>query len=91
MANNLISVKRNLAISAPSIVVDMGILLEGSANNDHIINISDFGILAVSFMKSTGQLGFDARADFDRNGIINISDFGLLAINFMRTSPVTVP
>jgi hypothetical protein len=86
----LTNVKRSVVISAPSTAVDMGTLLAGDANCDGIINISDFGILAVSYMKTEGQPGYDARADFDCNGIINISDFGLLAVNYMRMSPIDV-
>ena len=55
---------------------------------DH--RISDFGILAVSFMKTEGEPGYDARAGFDRDGVISISDFGLLAVNYMKMSPVDV-
>jgi hypothetical protein len=88
--HTLINVRRNVTISLPSTSVNMGTLLEGNANNDTIVNISDFGILAVSFGKMVGQPGYDARADFDRNGIINISDFGLLAVNFTKMSPIEV-
>ena len=88
--HTLINVKRGVVISAPSTAVDMGTLLEGNANDDPIINISDFGILAVSYMKTEGQPGYDPRADFDRNGIINISDFGLLAVNYMKVSPIDI-
>jgi len=88
--HTLINVKRDVVISTPSTAVDMGTLLEGNANDDNIINISDFGILAVSFMCTEGEPGYDPRADFDRNGIINISDFGLLAVNYMKMSPFDV-
>jgi hypothetical protein len=88
--HTLINVKRDVVISTPSTAVDMGTLLEGNANDDIIINISDFGILAVSYMKIDGEPGYDARADFDRNGIINISDFSLLAVNYMEMSPIDV-
>jgi hypothetical protein len=88
--HTLINVKRDVVISAPSTAVDMGTLLEGNANDDIIINISDFGILAVSYMCTDGEPGYDARADFDLNGIINISDFGLLAVNYMEMSPVDI-
>ncbi len=54
------------------------------------IDFRAVGILAASYPKSTGQPGWDARADFDRSGIVNISDFGLLAVNFLKMSPVTV-
>ncbi len=88
--HTLINVKRNVIISTPSTAVDMGTLLEGNANDDSIINISDFGILAVSYMCTEGEPCYDARADFDRNGIINISDFGLLAVNYMEYSPIDI-
>jgi hypothetical protein len=79
-----------VTISLPSTSIDMGTLLEGDADNDGIVNISDFGILAVSFGKMDGEPGYDDRADFDRNGIINISDFGLLAVDFMKMSPIEI-
>jgi hypothetical protein len=89
--HTLMNVKRNLLISTPSTAVDMGTLLEGNANDDDsIVNISAFGILAVSYMKMDGEPGYDARADFDRNGIITISDFGLLAVNYMKMSPIDI-
>ena len=84
------NVRRGVVISEPSTSVNMGTLLEGNANDDNIVSISDFGILAVAFMKLDGEAGFDARADFDCNGIINIADFGLLAVNFMKTSPIVL-
>jgi len=82
---------RDYTTSLTSLAVDMGALLEGNANDNNIINISDFGILAVAYGKTGGQEDYDARANFDRNNIINISDFGLLAINYAKTAPVTVP
>jgi hypothetical protein len=88
--HTLINVKRDVVISTPSTAVNMGTLLEGNANDDSIINISDFGILAVSYMKMEGEPGYDARVDFDRNGIINLSDFGLLAVNYMKMSPIDI-
>ena len=89
--HTLIKVKRGVVISTPSTAVDMGTLLEGNANDDSIINISDFGILAVSYMCTVGEPCYDCRADFDCSGIINISDFGLLAVNYMKMSPVDIP
>jgi PKD repeat protein len=88
--HTLTNVRRDVTISLPSTSIDMGTLLEGDADNDGIVNISDFGILAVSFGKMDGEPGYDDRADFDRNGIINISDFGLLAVDFMKMSPIEI-
>jgi hypothetical protein len=86
----LTNVKRSVVISAPSTAVDMGTLLAGDANCDGIINISDFGILAVAYMCTEGEPCYECRADFDCNGIINISDFGLLAVNYMQISPIAI-
>ncbi len=89
--HTLLNVKRDVSITSPSTSLDMGTLLEGNVDNNTIIDISDFGILALAFNKSSSQPGYDARADFDRNGIVDISDFGLLAVNFNQISPVTIP
>ncbi|MBL8134733.1 MAG: hypothetical protein JNL42_22925 [Anaerolineae bacterium] len=63
-------------------VIDFGLLREGDANNDNVINVSDFSILASSFGASEGGATYDARADFDNNQTVSISDFSLLAANF---------
>jgi hypothetical protein len=86
----LMNVGRSVVISAPSTAVDMGTLLAGDADCNGIINISDFGILAVAYMCTIGEPCYDCRADFDCNGIINISDFGLLAVNYMQMSPIDI-
>lgn len=88
--HTLTNVRRDVIISSSSTSIDMGTLIEADANNDGIINISDFGILAVAFGKVEGESGYDYRADFDRSGIINISDFGLLAVNYAKLSPIEV-
>jgi len=89
--HTLVNVKRNVAIANSGTNLNMGTLLEGNANDDNIINIQDFGILAGSYGKSSGNAGYDARADFDRSGLVNIIDFGLLAANYGKTAPVIVP
>ncbi|MDP2916310.1 MAG: hypothetical protein Q8O16_00100, partial [Dehalococcoidia bacterium] len=89
--HTFLNVKRNVAISPSSTSVSLGTLLEGNANDNNVINITDFGILAVSYSKLQGDTGFDPRADFDRNGRVNITDFGLLAINYLKLSPIVVP
>ncbi|MBK8025042.1 MAG: hypothetical protein IPK19_27455 [Chloroflexi bacterium] len=57
-------------------------LREGDANDNNVVNISDFSILAVSFSLGVGQAGYDGRADFNGDDVVNISDFSLLAQNF---------
>jgi hypothetical protein len=87
----LTNLKRGVSINGLAVDVDMGILLEGDANNDHLINISDFGLLSAAYGKGIGDAGYDARVDFDRNGRINISDFGLLTANYGKYGSIEIP
>ena len=87
----LTNVKRGVVADAPSTAIDLGTLLEGNADDSNIINITDFGLLAASYGKSSDDIGYNAQADFDRNGIVNIADFGLLAANYGKSAPVEVP
>ncbi|MFL5731609.1 MAG: dockerin type I domain-containing protein, partial [Chloroflexia bacterium] len=61
---------------------EMGLQLTGDANNDNVVNASDFAILKNSFGKSQGQLGYDARSDFTGDQVVNALDFTLLRGNF---------
>lgn len=54
----------------------------GDADNNNVVNIADFSLLATTFGKGSSTVGFDARADFDGNNVVNIADFSLLATNF---------
>ncbi len=87
----LTNVKRGVVTYAPTTSVNLGTLLEGNADSNDAVNITDFGILAASYGKSTGDPGYDARADFDRSGIVNITDFGLLAANYGKSAPIVIP
>ena len=89
--STLTNVKGNVQVLSfcPVLEVNLGTLVSGDANGDGIIDISDFGLLAGSFLSVAGQEGFDPRTDFDADGITNISDFGLLSKNFLRYGPIT--
>jgi hypothetical protein len=71
-------------------MVFMGILREGDASNDNIINAMDLAIYAASAGKSSGQPGFDPRADFSEDGVVNHADLALLAMNFGLAGDVEV-
>ncbi len=88
--HTLQNVKRNVVVAAPATSISFGTLLEGNANDDTIINALDFSIMATAYMKSAGQSGFSAGADFDMSGAVNALDFSLLAANYMKTSPLTI-
>ncbi|MEN8220908.1 MAG: cohesin domain-containing protein [Pseudomonadota bacterium] len=61
--------------------VNVGVLLEGDANDDNCVTILDFSILSGTFGKCNGD-GFDSRADFNQDDCVTILDFSLLAANF---------
>ena len=63
-------------------VVDFGPLRQGDANDDDRVTIVDFSILATTFGKSAGEVGYDDRGDFNGDQKITILDFSLLASNF---------
>jgi len=88
--HTLMNAGRNVVISTPQSSVNMGTLLEGDANNDHIVNFDDYAILSKSWLASELQPEYDAKADFDRNGLINPADLYLLASNWLISSPIEI-
>ncbi len=58
------------------------VLLEGDANDNNQVTVADFAVMAASFGLSSGDPGYDVRADFNGSGQITIADFSLLAGNF---------
>ncbi|MFL5732327.1 MAG: dockerin type I domain-containing protein [Chloroflexia bacterium] len=63
-------------------LAEMGQQAAGDANNDNVVNATDFTILKATFGKSIGDPGYDDRADFTGDRVVNASDFALLRINF---------
>lgn len=57
-------------------------LREGDADDNNVVNIIDFSVLAAAFGRASETPGFDPRADFNEDDFINITDFSLLALNF---------
>jgi subtilisin-like proprotein convertase family protein len=91
-AQALSSKKLNVVVSASGTVpVNFGVLKEGDANDDDIVDISDFSILRAAFLKSCAETGFDARADFNGDCTVDISGSSLLRTNFLISGPVIVP
>jgi hypothetical protein len=46
----------------------------GDVNGDGRVDCNDVAIVRAAFGKRTGQPGFDARADLNRDGIVNVID-----------------
>jgi hypothetical protein len=56
--------------------------LNGDANHDRVVNLSDFNILAANF----GQGGRNfTQGDFNYDGTVNLGDFNILASRFGQT------
>jgi hypothetical protein len=75
--------------------LDVGLMKVGDANNDNRISVIDFNILKNAYGKSSGQPGYDDRADFSADHVLNSVDFTLLRTNFglvgaPEIEPVTV-
>jgi len=64
--------------------VEMGLLLEGDANNDNCVRVTDFNLLKVSYGRSVGELGYDPRADFNGDSTVSVLDFNLLKLNYSQ-------
>ncbi|MBW4438444.1 MAG: right-handed parallel beta-helix repeat-containing protein [Pleurocapsa minor GSE-CHR-MK-17-07R] len=62
--------------------ISFGTLLAGDANNDNVVTLLDFSLLAASFGLNSSQGGFDTRADLNNDNIVTLLDFSLLASNF---------
>jgi hypothetical protein len=61
---------------------EMGLMRVGDANNDNVVDITDFTILRATFGRSCGDTGFDGRADFNGDCTVDVSDFSLLRSSF---------
>jgi hypothetical protein len=57
--------------------------LDGDANLDNKVDLTDFTILAANFNQLGGKTWADA--DFDHDGAVNLTDFTFLASNFNKT------
>jgi len=66
--------------------------LPGDANEDCVVDLDDYIILASSWRSCRSQTRYDVRADFDRNGSVDMTDLRLLAGNWLATlSAAPVP
>lgn len=56
-------------------------------NDDGIVNTPDLDIIKASFAKSSGDSGFDPRADTNHDGVINVFDLFYVARNYGQLYP----
>jgi hypothetical protein len=88
--STLMNVRRGVLLSPPSAFVDLGMLLEGNANQDNTIDLGDCAILSASWLASKEQPQYEVRTDFNRDGFIDAADLALLAANWLRSSPMEI-
>jgi hypothetical protein len=62
-----------LSFSAPIVKV------AGDADGDGAVTCTDVTIVRASFGRRTGQVGFDPRADMNKDGIVNLADSTIVA------------
>ena len=74
-----------LTITTGANIATTSVMLEGDANGNNLVNVSDFSLLATAFGKTSVQVGYNALTDFNNDGIVNVSDFSLMATNFSKT------
>ncbi|WP_235922950.1 M12 family metallo-peptidase [Rugamonas aquatica] len=55
------------------------IRLVGDINADGTINCDDYAIVKASLGKRTGQAGFDARADLNKDGVVDARDLSVVS------------
>jgi len=71
--------KDNVVAGLTSGQIEVMYTLLGDANLDHLVNTSDFNIVAANFNQSI--TGWD-QGDFNYDGLVNTADFNELAANF---------
>lgn len=87
---SLWNVRRSVPITGGINTVNLGTIVNGDANQDNVINILDFSILATAYGKSESDPGYDRRADFNNSRRIDILDFSILATNYGRSGDVII-
>jgi hypothetical protein len=80
--SSYLAVNRGADLTHGSVAGLTATLLPGDINNDNKINITDLGLLADSFNKSSWQAGYNPNADLNGDNGVNIIDLGLLADSF---------
>lgn len=58
--------------------------LNGDANHDRVVDVTDLGILATNWQTSGRKF---SEGDFTYDGVVDVSDLGILATNWQQTLP----
>jgi hypothetical protein len=74
----------NLTLNAGSNTVAMGPLRLGDVNNDNLVSLADFSLLANAYNTATGDSGYSSSTDLNGDGQVSLMDFSLLAGNYQQ-------
>jgi hypothetical protein len=62
--------------------------LNGDANHDDHVDVTDLGLLATNWQGSGRTF---SQGDFNFDGVVNVTDLGMLATNWQKTLPAAAP
>jgi hypothetical protein len=62
----------------------MGPLRLGDVNNDNLVSLADFSLLANAYNTATGDSGYSSSTDLNGDGQVSLMDFSLLAGNYQQ-------
>jgi murein DD-endopeptidase MepM/ murein hydrolase activator NlpD len=82
--------RENVALVAGPNSVNMCTLLEGDADDNDLVDVSDFSMLATCFFQPLDSQPFCPNTDFNEDDIVDIVDFSLLEDNFFKRGPIIV-
>ena len=79
---SLADVEPVAASSSADSSAELGTTRAGDANDDNVVNMTDFSILKNTHGRMLGIPGYDARADFTGDNVVSNVDFAFLRLNF---------
>jgi hypothetical protein len=69
-----------------------GNICDSDANNDGVVNASDFSAFKASYLKGEGDPGYNGSFDATCEGVVNASDFSVFKANYLQvTGPSGFP
>ena len=71
-----------ITLAPGSNALSFGELDGGDADDNNIVELTDFSFLAVAFGTVSGDQSYDDRADFNGNSNVELADFSILSSNY---------
>ena len=61
--------------------------LFGDSDGDRNVDGTDYGLFGLTFLKRSGQSGFNPLLDFENDGDVDGQDYGQFGLRFLQTLP----